>query len=83
MKNRLINVEIQLTAQDRTGLIAEISNKIFNMGYSITSVNARMGKNNTAIIVIGLEISDITQLDDIIKTLKTISGALDVFRIHK
>ncbi|MDD5017871.1 MAG: bifunctional (p)ppGpp synthetase/guanosine-3',5'-bis(diphosphate) 3'-pyrophosphohydrolase [Eubacteriales bacterium] len=77
------NVEIQVTADDRTGLIAEISNKLFNMGFSITSVNARMGKNSAAIIVIGLEISDISQLDDILKSMKGVSGVQDVFRIHK
>jgi guanosine-3',5'-bis(diphosphate) 3'-pyrophosphohydrolase len=77
------NVEIQLTAEDRTGLIAEVSSKIFNLGYSITSVNARMGKNSTAIIIIGIEISDISQLDDIMKSLRSIAGAQEVFRIHK
>ncbi len=77
------NVEIQVTADDRTGLIAEISNQLYNMGFSITSVNARMGKNHTAIIVIGLEITDISQLEDIIKSLKNIAGIRDVFRLNK
>ena len=77
------NVEIQVTADDRTGLIAEISNELFNMGFSITAVNARMGKNNTAIMVIGLEISDISQLEDILKSLKSIAGVQAAFRINK
>jgi GTP pyrophosphokinase len=77
------NVEIQVTADDRTGLIAEISNALYTMGYSITSVNARMGRNSTAIIVIGLEISDISQLDAIQKRLQGITGVRDVFRINK
>ena len=77
------NVEIQVAAHDRPGLIAEISNVLYTMGFSITSVNARMGKNNTAIIVIGLEISDISQLDEIQKGMRNITGVLDVFRINK
>lgn len=77
------NVEIQVTADDRTGLIAEISNQLYTMGFSFTSVNARMGKNHTAIIVMGLEITDITQLEDIIKSLKDISAVRDVFRLNK
>ncbi len=77
------NVEIQVTAEDRTGLIAEVSNKLFSMGFSITAVNARMGKNRVANMVFGFEISEISQLDAIIKSLKSISGVRDVYRIHK
>ncbi len=77
------NVEIQVTAEDRTGLIAEVSNKLFSMGFSITSVNARMGKNRVANMVFGFEISETSQLDAIVKSLKTIPGVRDVFRIHK
>ncbi len=67
------NVEIQITADDRNGLMAEVSNRIYNLGIPITSVNARMGKGGTALIVIGLEISDISQLDEIFKNLQEIS----------
>jgi len=77
------NVEIQVTADDRTGLIAEVSNKLASMGFSITSVNARMGKNHMANMVFGFEISETSQLDAIIKSLKNIQGVRDVYRIHK
>ena len=77
------NIEIQVMADDRAGLIAGISNVLYTMGFSITSVNARMGRNNTAIIVIGLEISDISQLEDIQKGIRNIGGVKDVFRINK
>jgi GTP pyrophosphokinase len=77
------NVEIQVIADDRNGLIAEVSNKLFSMGFSITSVNARMGKNHTANMVFGFEISDIAQLDAIVKGLRSIAGVRDVYRIHK
>ncbi len=77
------NVEIQVSADDRSGLIAALSNKLFDLGYSMTSINARMGKNQVAIIMIGLEITDITQLDDIVVQLKKMPGIKDVFRINK
>lgn len=77
------NVEIQVTAEDRTGLIAEVSNNLFSMGFSITAVNARMGKNHVANMVFGFEISETSQLDAIVKSLKSIPGVRDVFRIHK
>lgn len=77
------NVEIQLNADDRRGLIAEISNKIFGMGVPMTSVNARLGKGSAAVVIIGLEISDIGQLEIVFKGLKAIPGVHEVFRIHK
>jgi len=77
------NVEIQVTAEDRGGLIAEVSNMLYDMGYSITSVNARMGKNQAAIIEIGLEINDLKQLDNVVTSLKKIPAVHDVFRINK
>ncbi len=77
------NVEVQVTADDRSGLIAELSSKLFNMGVSITSVNARMGKNRTAFMVFGFEITEASQLGNVINALKSIAGVREVFRINK
>ena len=77
------SVEVQINADDRRGLIAEVSNKIFGLGVPLTSVNARLGKGSAAVIIVGLEISDISQLEVIFKGLKAIPGVHEVFRIHK
>lgn len=77
------NVEVQVTADDRSGLMAEVTNKLYQMGVSITSVNARMGKNRTAFMVFGFEITETAQLEAVIKGLKAIDGVQDVFRINK
>ena len=53
------------------------------MGVPLTSVNARLGKGSAAVIIVGLEISDISQLEVIFKGLKAIPGVHEVFRIHK
>lgn len=82
-ENSSYNVEIQVSANDRSGLIAEVSNQLFDMGYSITSINTRMGKNHIAIIVIGLEITEISQLDDVMSQLRKVPEVREVFRINK
>ena len=66
-----------------SGLIAEVSSKLFSMGVSITSVNARMGKNHTASMVFGFEITETAQLETILRALKSIGGVREAFRIHK
>ncbi len=82
-ENSSYSVEIQVNAEDKRGLIAEVSNKIFSLGVPMTSVNARMGKGSAAVIIIGIEINDIGQLEGIFKSLKSIPGVHEVFRIHK
>ena len=77
------NVEIQVNAEDKKGLIAELSGKLFNLGIAINSLNARAAKNGSAVVVLGLEISDISQLDIITRNLQNISGVREVFRLHK
>ena len=76
------NVEIQVTALDRPGLMAEVTNALYEMGISMTSVNARTSRSHTAIIVFGLTICATEQINDIQKRLRAISGVTDVFRLH-
>ena len=73
-------VEIEVVAADRQGLIAEISALIYNMGVSLTAINARANKNKTASVKITLEIKNIKHLEDIIKRLKSLNGIMDVYR---
>ncbi len=76
------NVEVQVSAQDRPGLIAEVTAALYEMNIAISSFNARTSKNRTAIIVIAVTISATEQLGDIQKRLRGISGVTDVFRLH-
>jgi guanosine-3',5'-bis(diphosphate) 3'-pyrophosphohydrolase len=75
-------VEIEVLAADRPGLIAEITGLIYDMNVSITAINARTGKNKMANVKITLEIKNIKHLQDIIKKLKDLNGITDVYRIN-
>jgi GTP pyrophosphokinase len=75
-------VEVEVVASDRQGLIADVSGLIYDMGVAITAINARTNKNRTASVKITLEIKNIKHLEDIIKRLKSLNGITDVFRIN-
>lgn len=72
--------EVQIEADDRYGLLSEITN-IFTMSNTVVkAINARTSKDNIAYISLTLQINDIDQLEKIMKEFRKISGVFDVYR---
>jgi len=92
MKNRIIECtwadeqkqvylsDLQIEASDRTGLLAEITNAISDMKIPLVAISARTNKEKLAFINITLEISDITQMEMVIKRLHRVPGILEITR---
>lgn len=90
--NRLIDVswikdrkvaykaDITLMANDRNGLMMEVTNSIGMDKIPLKAINARITKEQTAIMNLTLEITSIDQLDKIIKKLAKIDGVFEVER---
>lgn len=72
--------ELLVTADDRTGLLADITNLISTFKISTHNFNARMSKDMVANIDIMVEIHSSAQLDSLIKKLMGIPGVLQVVR---
>jgi len=72
--------ELLITADDRTGLLADITNIISGFKISTNTFNARMSKDMVATINIMVEIHSSTQLDSLIKKLMGAKGVLQVVR---
>ena len=93
-KNRLINVywadevdvkgsyltEIQIFANDRKGLLAEIANVISDLRISIAGINSKFTKDNVVIVNMKIEINSKQELDTVAKKLNNIRGVFDVKR---
>lgn len=75
------HAEIQIIANDRHGLLVEITNMISEWKVIVTAINARTNKNRTAVINLTVEITDIQQLEKIIKQFKKIPEIIEVFRV--
>jgi GTP pyrophosphokinase len=80
-KKASYHAEIQLRAEDRPGLLAEIALRINEADVGLLSLNARTNKDKTVIINITLEIHDIEQLKDLMKKMRKIKNVMDVFRV--
>lgn len=74
-------VEIQIKAVDRRGLLSEVTVLLREAKIPINTLNARTTKENTAIFNLVLEITDIEHLDKLIKKLNILKGVRDVFRV--
>ncbi len=74
--------EIQIIADDRNSLLADISVAIADMDLNVTAINARTTKNKQVIINLVLEINNIKQLDKVMKQFKKIDGISDVYRVN-
>lgn len=71
-----------ITAEDRTGLIIEVATLINNMKISMTNINARAEKNGTAVITVSVEISNVADLENLIKKIQSLKGVTSVSRTN-
>ena len=72
--------DLCVTGEDRAGLLMDIMGAVSSMNLSFSSINARSGKNNVAIIDISFEVSSTSQLDIVIKKIGAVSGVISVQR---
>lgn len=74
------NADVEIRANDRKGLLAEITSIIDDSKLNISSFHSRTGKDRVAIINFIMEIHDIEQLNKLIRKFRKIEGVMDVFR---
>ena len=79
-KNTSYLSEIQIMANDRKGLLAEIASTISELKILITGMNLKTTKNQTAVVNIVIEINSTDELNQVVKKIKNISGVYDVQR---
>ncbi len=72
--------DIQILANDRGGLLVDITNSIADAKIALRAMNSRTTKEKVAIINITLEITDTEQLNKIIKKLRKINSVFQVIR---
>ena len=71
---------LEIVAEDRSGLLADITQQLFNMHLFIHSLNSRESKDGTALISATISINGLDQLKGIIDRLSKIAGIITVRR---
>ncbi len=73
---------LQITSLDRDGLLAEVTNVLFNMHVALHAVNARAIKGGNCIISVTVATAGLEHLKSIIERLSKLSGVYSVERVN-
>ncbi len=80
-QNSSYTTDLQIIANDRSGLMIDVMNAVSAVKSSIKAVNSRVTKDNLAIINITAVVSSQEQIQKIIKSLKMIESVTSVTRL--
>ena len=74
------NVDIEIFANDRDGLVADFLNVIKNSNNTLIAINARTNKERIAITNITLEVENLEELNNTLKQLRKVDSVYEVKR---
>ncbi len=72
--------QIQVCANDRKGLLAEMASTISDLKILITGINSKLSKDNVVVINFTIEINSKGELDLVTKRLNNVKGVFEVKR---
>lgn len=78
--NELYAAEIKIYANNRSGVLVDVSKILTENKIDVTSMTVRTSKQGTATIMVGFEIHSVEQLQLIISKLKMVESILDIQR---
>ncbi len=79
-KEAAYNVDIEVFANDRSGLLADIIAQISNAKTKLIAVNCRANKERIAITEVTVEVENLEQLNDILKAIRKVDSVYEVKR---
>lgn len=74
------SAEIKIYANNRTGVLVDVSRVLTENKIDVTSMNVRTSKQGTATISVGFEINGKDHLNEIIAKLRNVESVLDIER---
>ena len=79
-KEAAYNVDIEVFANDRSGLLADIIAQISNAKTKLIAVNCRANKERIAITEVTIEVENLEQLNDVLKAIRKVDSVYEVKR---
>ena len=76
------STEIKIFANNRTGLLVDISRILTENKIDVTSMNCRTSKQGTATISMSFDIKGLEQLRHLVEKLRNVEGVLDIERTN-
>ena len=79
-KKSSYTVDIEIFANDRTGLLADIIKELSNQKTKLMAVNCRANKEKIAITEITVEVENLDELNKVLKALRKVDSVYEVTR---
>ena len=79
-KEAAYNVDIEVFANDRSGLLADIIAQISNAKTKLIAVSSRANKERIAITEVTVEVENLEQLNDVLKAIRKVDSVYEVKR---
>lgn len=79
-ENMSYDTDINILAEDRKGLFSDLSRVCEDMDVHIAGVNAKSAKDGIVNITMTLSISNTSQIEKILRSLRGVPGVADVYR---
>ena len=79
-KNTTYNVDIEIYANDRQGLLADIIKEIGNNKCKLIAVNSKANKERIAITEVTIEVENLEELNTILKAIRKVDSVYEVRR---
>ena len=74
------NVDIEILANDRTGLLADIIKEVSNTRAKLMAVNCKATKERIAITELTIEVENLDELNQVLKSLRKVDSVYEVQR---
>ena len=74
--------EIQVKAEDRSGLLTDIMGIISELNLQLNALNAKSAKGSMAYVNIKLKIDTVELLKDLMRKIRHLKGIIDVYRVN-
>lgn len=74
------NVDVEIFANDRDGLVADIMNVVKNSKNNLIAISARANKERIAVTDITLEVENLDELNNTLKQLRKVDSVYEVTR---
>lgn len=76
------SVKLLVVTENRTGMLAGITNAIADIKTSIRNATAHISKDDRGLIEVTVEVFDKKHLDRVVSSIKKVSGVIDVERVN-
>jgi GTP pyrophosphokinase len=81
-KDQVHSVSLLATTENRTGMLAGITNAIADIKTSIRDANARISNDEQGLIEVTVDVFDKRHLDKVMGAIKKVPGVIDVERLN-